>query len=274
MDLPLMEKFARIAHDRTGVCLGGDKVKLLENRVARRQRELGLSDAREYMAYLEADATGRELSHFVDVVTTNFTRFFREEAHFELLSSYVLEAIRDGRRRLRIWCAAASTGEEPYSAAITLLESTEEHPIDYRILATDISTTALDQAREAVYPTKALENLNPYLKAKYFDFENKKIDGEFESRYHIKKMVQRNVVFRRLNLIEPPYPMKGPLDVIFCRNVMIYFDKPTRQQLIEEFQRLLGPDGLLMTSHTETLTGIDTELRMIRPSVYAKARSR
>lgn len=274
MDLPLMEKFARIAHDQTGVCLGGEKAKLLENRVARRQKALGLQNPRDYLAYLEGDASGRELRHFVDVVTTNYTRFFREEAHFELLSQYVQEAVRAGRRRLRVWCAAASTGEEPYSVAMTLFESITEGQVDFRVLATDISTEVLEKARQGTYPAKALATLNPYLKARYFDSENIKVKGQYEVRYRVKQTLRRCVVFRRLNLIEPPYPMKGPLDVIFCRNVMIYFDNPTRSRLIGEFERLLRPDGLLMTSHTETLTGIDTEFRMLRPSVYSKARKR
>jgi chemotaxis protein methyltransferase CheR len=231
--------------------------------VGKRMRALGLDDERRYLDYLEADRTGEELVQFLDVISTNHTSFFREPDHFDLLRTLVDEWRRTGLRRLRIWCAASSTGEEPYSIVMTVLDVLQDPDIDFKVLATDISTRALTDARQGVYSIDKLTAIpRPFLE-RYFQRD----DGASEI-YRVRDEVKQHVVFRRLNLAQPPFPMRGPLDIVFCRNVLIYFDLPVRQRLLTAISALLRPEGWLFLGHTETLTGITSGFRMARPSVF------
>jgi chemotaxis protein methyltransferase CheR len=220
------------------------------------------------LRYLEDDASGAELGHFLDAIATNFTRFFREPEHFTALTEFVQQSSARGQRHFKLWCAAASTGEEPYSMAMTLEDLAERNFLDFKILATDISQKVLTLARDATYSDKAVAPLTKAQRHKYF----RKIEGPpgSEPQWHLKPVITRRVTFHRLNLAKPPFPMRGPFDVIFCRNVMIYFDAQVRATLVGELERLLRPGGLLALGHSETLTGINHSLEMIRPSVYTR----
>ena len=265
MRAPQFQKFCDIAYRQAGISLREGKEALVSARVSKRVRALGLRDSEEYLRFLESDPTGGELVSFLDVITTNFTRFFREPDHFDDLREALERWYGEGQRRFRIWSAASSTGEEPYSIAITVLETLAGRGADVRILATDISTRVLATASEGRYGESATRAMSPGLRSKYFD----RVPGS--EAIQVRKVVRDIVTFKRLNLAQGPFPMKGPLDVVFCRNVMIYFDRPVRQQLVSEAERLMRPGGLLLIGHTETLTGISTGLSVLRPSVYSNA---
>lgn len=268
MELALFKRFRDIAYERAGISLGEGKQSLVEARVSKRLRALGLSHASDYLDYLEDPGNDEELIHFLDAISTNYTFFFREADHFAFLTECVKRWLDSGQKRFRFWSAASSSGEEPYSIAITLHEAFEGKGIDYRLLATDISTRVLQRAYAGVYSEEALRQVSKAHRLKYFDRMGSR--AEEDAEYQVKQFLKDIVVYKRLNLSTPPFPMSGPLDAVFCRNVMIYFDRPVRQRLVSEIERLLKPGGVLMIGHTETLTGIATGLRVIRPSMYEK----
>ncbi|MBN2799451.1 MAG: methyltransferase domain-containing protein [Deltaproteobacteria bacterium] len=268
MDLALFHRFATLAHRRAGISLHEGKLTLVEARVGKRVRALGLSDAGTYLRFLEDDRTGEELVQFLDVITTNFTSFFREPDHFELLRAQLAQCYQAGQRRVRLWSAASSSGEEPYSMAITLLDTLDDPALDARILATDLSSRMLARAQAGHYLEKAVAPVPPALRQRHFSPTGP--DPKGNPQVTVSREARALVTFKRLNLAKPPFPMPGPLDVVFCRNVMIYFDQPVRQALITDIERLLKPGGLLLIGHTETLTGIQSRLGTVRPSVYQK----
>jgi chemotaxis protein methyltransferase CheR len=263
MDRVVFQRFCAHAHREAGIALGPSKETLVRARVGKRMRALGIEDEGSYLDYLEADRTGEELVQFLDVISTNHTSFFREPDHFDLLRTLVDDWRRLGLRRLRIWSAASSTGEEPYSIVMTVLDVLQDPAIDFRLLATDISTRALTDARRGVYSIDKLTAIPRSLLLRHFQ-----PDEGPSGTYRVREEVKQHVVFRRLNLSQPPFPMRGPLDIVFCRNVLIYFDLPVRQRLLAAISGLLRPGGWLFLGHTETLTGITTGFRMARPSVF------
>ena len=269
MQQRIFNRFRDIAYERAGISLGDKKKELVSARVAKRQRALSIPDVGDYLKFLESSDNGDELIHFLDAISTNFTHFMREISHFELLSEELEKWKKTGHDRLRIWCAASSSGEEPYSLSITVNDVFGSNLPDIRILATDINTRVLGRASSGEYNEKALEVLSRAQRLKYFDALPR--TGDEESIYRAKHNIRDILVFKRLNLAEPPYPMRGPLDFVFCRNVMIYFDRFVRQRLVSEIERLMAPGGLLMIGHSETLAGISTGLKALKPSVYRKA---
>jgi chemotaxis protein methyltransferase CheR len=262
MDTSTFRRLCEIAYDKAGITLGPSKEALVEARVGKRLRALGLLSEKDYLARLQDDSSGEEIVQFLDVISTNHTSFFREPDHFELLRKVVKEWQETGQQRLRVWSAASSTGEEPYSIAFVLDEVLESGTVDWRILATDISTRVLKTAESGVFPEQKLTSLGRAEIHRYFDRGIKK------DELTVKKHIRDKIAFRRLNLVTPPYPMQGPFDVIFCRNVMIYFDQPVRQRVIGAMERLLRPGGYLLIGHAEALSGVRLGLRMLRPSVF------
>ncbi len=260
MDKASFDYFREVAYTTAGIALSDGKQALVSSRLASRLRALGLPDERAYVNYLRGDESGAELVHFLDVISTNFTSFFRERDHFTELGLTAKRALASGRRRFRYWSAASSSGEEPWSMAMVLAEALGMET-DWRILATDISTRVLRTAERGVYAAEQTQTIPPELRARWMSRQG---DGTWS----IVPALRPRVVYRRLNLATPPYPMQGPLDAVFCRNVMIYFDNRVRQGLITEVERLLEPGGLLCIGHTETLTGVRTTLDTERPSVY------
>jgi chemotaxis protein methyltransferase CheR len=262
VDAETYQAFQRIAHERAGIFLRPGKSALVQARLARRLRELGLGSEREYLERLRADP-GAELVRFLDAISTNFTQFFREPDHFDTLVQWVRVARRAGQRRFRVWCAGCSSGEEPYTAAMVL--EPELEGCDWRILATDLSTRVLARAAEAAYLDEEVAAIPAPLRARCLATRS----GPGGATLHeVVPRLRERVVLRRLNLAEHPYPMHGPLDAVFCRNVMIYFDRPMRAGLVEEIERLLRPGAPLFVGHSETLAGLATRLRSERPSVY------
>ena len=248
-----------------GINLTEAKKELVRARLTKRLRKLGLATFDDYVEYLQNDTTGAELVAMLDVLSTNTTYFFREAKHFEWLRQEVLPRLA-ARRRVRIWSAGCSSGEEPYSIAIVLLEAIPDlADWDAAILATDLSTEVLARARQGIYPASRLREVPPMLLGRHFTL----VATKPERTYRVNDPVRRLVHFARLNLMGQ-WPMKGPFDVIFCRNVMIYFDRPTRQDLIARFYSILAPGGILFIGHSESLTGIDHSFRYVLPTVYRK----
>jgi chemotaxis protein methyltransferase CheR len=273
MEQQLFQRFAALAYEKAGISIKPGKEALVAARVAKRLRALAIPDAEGYLRYLEEDSSGEELVRFLDVISTHFTSFFREPDHFELLQEDLAELIGAGQRRLRLWSAACSTGEEPYSMAMTALAVDGAAGVDLKILATDISVETLRQAAEGRYAASRLEPVPEALRRRWFTRRAESRDPD-EEVWEAGPELKERVVYRRLNLAEPPFPMSGPLDVIFCRNVLIYFDQPTRQRLLSAIEKLLRPGGLLCIGHTETLSGIATSLKMSRPSVFRRPAER
>jgi chemotaxis protein methyltransferase CheR len=268
MQTDLFQRFAKLAYDKAGIALKDGKEALVQARVTKRVRALELSDAAAYLDYLEREDDGEELLSFLDVISTHFTSFFREPDHFEELERAVATWMGEGQRRFRFWSAASSTGEEPYSMAMTLLAMSGSAQLDWKILATDIALATLQQAQAGRYEAARVAPVPAELARRYL----RKLPGGTGEGAHfaVGDEVRARVVFQRLNLAQPPFPMKGPLDVVFCRNVLIYFDQPTRQRLIAAIEELLRPGGLLCIGHTETLNGVRTGFKMTRPSVFRK----
>jgi chemotaxis protein methyltransferase CheR len=249
----------------SGIALADHKKTLVSSRLGKRIRVLGLDGFKDYYDYLRDDESGRELILLIDAISTNVTHFFREAKHFEVLAAALRERYDKGQRKFRIWCAASSTGEEPYSLAITVRESLGDDA-DARILATDISTGVLARAQRGVYEQKHVEKMDPEVLRRWFMRGN----GGGEVSFQVRPELRGIVNFGRLNLSEQDWPIKGPLDMIFCRNVMIYFDNDLRARLVERFYSLLREGGLLFTGLSESLTKMAGEFNKIQPSVYLK----
>lgn len=266
MEHRVFEKFRSIVYEHSGIFLNETKEAMVAARIAKRMRQLNIQEHEDYLTYLLNDTTGDEIIRFLDVISTNVTSFFRESEHFELLGELISQWLTQGKTRLRFWSAAASTGQEPYSIAMTILIATGSRSADIRILATDISTRALAVAKNGEYSEVLLASVPDSLKNKYF-FRKRSKD---EVIYCINDYVRRLVVFKRLNLAQTPFPIHTGLDAIFCRNVMIYFDTAVRSRLLGELYRLLNPGGYLFTGHAESLACMKTDFVCLRPSIYQK----
>lgn len=259
-------ELSEVVYRACGIRLRQGKESMVSARIARRIRALGLADESAYLAHLRRDGGG-ELVELVDAITTNVTQFFREPDHFALLSRRLDDWLRAGATRLRIWCAAASTGEEPYTLAMIVREAERRHgrAVDARILATDISTPVLRATREGRFDAKKLDAVPADLRRRYF------VPTPCGESSVARDELRDLILVRRLNLSRPPFPMRGPLDAVFCRNVMIYFDTPVRRRLVDEFRRLVRPGGLVVVGRSESLASLDSGLERVEPSVYGIA---
>jgi chemotaxis protein methyltransferase CheR len=257
-----------LIYAHTGIVLADHKRALMCARLARRLRHWGLTTYTEYYELLtERDPQEHELMEMINAITTNKTDFFREPHHFQFLTENVLPQLRaQHQRRVRIWSAASSSGEEAYSIAITVCEALPIAEYDIKILASDIDTNVLERARRGVYPREAIERVSEEIRARYF----LKGKGEQAGQVRVKPVLQSFVRFRHLNLIDPAWPMQGTFDVIFCRNVLIYFDKETQHRLIRHFADLIRPGGYLMLGHAEAMHGFDEILRSVGHSIYQR----
>ncbi|MCD6288722.1 MAG: protein-glutamate O-methyltransferase CheR [Candidatus Hydrogenedentes bacterium] len=268
MDKVTFDKFRELVYEKSGISLSDKKQSLVRSRIAKRMRELGIDCYRAYLKHVKNDKTGRELVRLLDVISTNVTSFFREEQHFDLIGQLMREWVDAGQRRFRFWSAACSTGEEPYSLAMTLLDTVDgRRDVDMKILATDLSTRVLDKCRKASYSEEKLKTVPRAFKQRYFDIHH---NGNDDISCEVKTVARNLVIFRRLNLSTPPFPMRGPLDLVLCRNVMIYFDTTVRKRLLADIHRLLKPGGYLMVGHSESLNGLVDNFKPVKPSVYIK----
>jgi chemotaxis protein methyltransferase CheR len=265
VDAAAFREFQEIAYAQAGIHLREGKAALVQARLAKRLRELGLRSEEEYLQRLRGRDARDEIVLFLDAISTNFTKFFREPDHFDLLREDVAAALLAGQRRFRIWCAGCATGEEPYTVAMVVHDLLTA--VDWKILATDLSTRALARAQAGLYGDEEIADVPARHRERFLKRER----GENgASTWSVSPALRERIVFRRLNLARHPYPMTGPLDAVFCRNVMIYFDRPMRATLVGEVERLVKPGGRFFIGHSETLNGIDTTLRVERPSIYRR----
>jgi chemotaxis protein methyltransferase CheR len=244
-----------------GIDLKNGKRELVQARLGKKIRQGRFGSFKDYYDHVVADSTGEELIGLLDALTTNFTSFLREAAHFDLLRKTIIPGISG---QIRIWSAACSTGEEPWSIAFSLLEELGPSAADrIRIVASDISSRALAIAERGAYEAERFRDLPKDWPSKYLLRGSDRWEGWFR----VKPFIRRMVEFRRLNLMETLQPQR-PFHVIFCRNVMIYFDKDTQEQLVNRFARCLDPGGYLLTGHSESLTGLKHPFQYVAPSVY------
>ncbi len=267
------ERFSKLVYEQCGIKLPAHKQSMLEARLRKRLRALGLGSFEEYAELIfSGRAPEGELVSLIDVVTTNKTDFFREPAHFDFLVQTALPMLIDTTgagmaRPLRIWSAGCSTGKEPYTLAMVLSEFRASHPgFSFEILGTDISTDVLDKAVRGIYAADKAEPIPPTLRRKYL---LKAKDPE-QRQVRIVPELRSLVRFRRLNFLDADYGLREPFDVIFCRNVLIYFDRPTQERLLGRFADLLETGNFLFLGHSETLLGLSLPLRQMAPSVYRK----
>ncbi|HVY06615.1 MAG TPA: CheR family methyltransferase [Burkholderiales bacterium] len=239
------ERVRELIHRHAGISLSPAKRQMVYSRLIRRLRTLGLQDFGEYLGLLETDDNG-ERQAFTNALTTNLTAFFREPHHFPIL---VEHARRLNRRPLKIWSSACSTGEEPYSIAMAMAEAFGVDRDAVRILASDVDTSVLEKARFGAYPTERIGKVPEDQVRKFFLRGTGGREGMVKARPELRDMI----TFRQINLLEPNWGVRGPLDAIFCRNVMIYFDRKTQYELLSRFAAVLAPDGLLFAGHSESL---------------------
>lgn len=255
-----------------GIQVPPAKQILIESRLRKRLRALGMSKFQEYTDYVFGGGPGEdEVVHLIDAITTNKTDFFREPHHFEYLTqSAVPTLLAEGNagvtRPFMVWSAASSTGEEPYTLAMVMSEIAERHPMRWQVIGTDISTTVLERGKRAIYSEEVAGPIPSALKNKYL----------LRSRDRQKALVRivpglrQRVTFRRLNLLSRRYDVPAPIDVIFCRNVFIYFNRKTQQEILHRFVDVLRPGGFVFLGHSETTNGLSVPLVQVVPTVYRK----
>lgn len=266
----VFSRLSELIHEQCGITLSPAKKTMLEGRLFKRLRALGLPSYGAYCSYLQGpQGKAGELAHMIDAVTTNKTDFFRGPQHFEYLTARALPALVEQwgagvRRPLNIWSAACSSGEEPYTIAVTLDHySRTVRPLTFMLLATDVSTRMLRTAQEAIYEEERIIPVPFELRGRYF----------MRSRDRKKKLVRvvpeirAQVRFRRLNFMDEDYGLREPMDIIFCRNVLIYFDRPTQQSVLKHLCRHLVPGGYLFTGHAETISGMDLPLTAVANTI-------
>ena len=254
----------KILYKKAGISLSDSKKQLVYSRLARRLRALGVPDFGSYLAYL--DQHDDELEEFINALTTNLTAFFREAHHFDILAKFV-EKMKQQRRPMRVWCAAASTGEEPYSIAMALAEAygTYEPPVE--IIASDIDSNVLREGAAGVYSVKRLETVSLERKKQFFQ----RGKGANAGKAKIVPALRNLVDFRKVNLLDASWDLKPGFDIIFCRNVMIYFDKQTQLTLLTRMMKLLNADGLYIAGHSESFTSANHLVKLIGKTTYVHA---
>jgi chemotaxis protein methyltransferase CheR len=261
-------KISELAFQTSGIELGHGKQQLVQARLGKKIRQGNFGSFEAYYRHVKADQTGQELTALLDALTTNFTSFLREASHFEFLRKTILPALDAAARAgsIRIWSAACSTGEEPFTIAFSLLEELGMAAADrIKILASDLSTRVLETAVQAAYPSDRFSKCPPDWLRKYL----LRGSGRWEGWYRVKPEVRQLIEFRRLNLMETFRPERL-FHVIFCRNVMIYFDKDTQARLVNRLAACLEPGGYLFIGHSESLNGLDHPYAYVKPAVYRK----
>jgi chemotaxis protein methyltransferase CheR len=254
------ERVRALIYQRAGIALADSKQEMVYSRLARRLRATGFTSFLHYLDDLQSGGSNQEWEAFTNALTTNLTSFFREAHHFPLLAEHV----RNLKGKIEVWCSASSTGEEPYSIALTLCEAFGTLTPPAHVIATDIDTNVLSTAANGVYPIDRLDKLSPE-RAKRFFLKGK---GEQSGLVRVRPELRTMVTFKQLNLLSNNWPVAGPFDVIFCRNVMIYFDKPTQGKILSRFAPLMKPDGLLFAGHSENFLHVTDAFKLRGKTVY------
>jgi chemotaxis protein methyltransferase CheR len=256
------QSFVQLAYDHTGIVLSDQKREMVYSRIARRLRVLGLNNFTDYHDLLAHDNTG-EIDHFINAITTNLTSFFREKHHFEFLKDKAFPEFKMRKRKdnkLRIWSAACSTGEEPYSLAILLSEEFPKVGWDIKILATDLDSNVLAHGRKGLYEHDRIKDLDKNRVKQWFSPTG-------SEHVQVNPILKQLIRFNRLNLLGS-WPMKNKFDIVFCRNVLIYFNRETQVTLFERYSSILNPNGYLMIGHSESIPKSCTRFKPIGKTIY------
>lgn len=260
------QRFRALVYRESGIQLTNHKRVMFASRLNKRLSELGLTSFEDYYALVVDASNDAELRVMLDCISTNLTEFFREPRHFSFLRNRVLPELVENKA-VRIWSAACSSGEEPYSIAMTVADACGSLAVRHcRILASDISTRMLATAAAGLYPSARVRSLNPSVLRRHFLQARDVRTDLVKVKPHLADMI----VFRRINLMEDRYPIKGLLDVIFCRNVMIYFDRSTQERLLARLSQYLKPGGYLFLGHAESMPEITPEFQYVAPTIYQK----
>ena len=259
------DRVRAMIYKRAGIALAESKQEMVYSRLARRLRATGIVSFARYLDDLDSGRNSDEWEAFTNALTTNLTSFFREAHHFPILAEHV-KKLKD----VAIWCSASSTGEEPYSIAMTLCETFGSLTPPAHIIATDIDTNVLSTAENGVYPIDRLNKMEPE-RARRFFLRGK---GEQAGLVRVRPELRKMITFKQLNLLSDSWPVSGSFDVIFCRNVMIYFDKPTQAKILSRFVPLMKPDGLLFAGHSENFLYVSDALKLRGKTVYELASHR
>lgn len=258
------QRVKKLIHEHAGISLSDSKLEMVYSRLSKRVRATGAKDFNEYLNKLER-LGGAEWESFANALTTNLTAFFREAHHFPILAEHVRK--HPTQERITIWCAAASTGEEAYSIAMTLADVFNSLRPPVSIIASDLDTKVLETAKAGIYPAQRVEKLDAELVKRYFQPHLGGEPGDMRVRQELRDLIS----FRRVNLLDTNWPIRPPLDAIFCRNVMIYFDKPTQLAILKKFVPLLKPEGLLFAGHSESFYHAADLFKLLGKTVYELA---
>ncbi|HEY3332480.1 MAG TPA: protein-glutamate O-methyltransferase CheR [Capsulimonadaceae bacterium] len=270
------KKVQALIYREAGISLSDAKRNLVQSRLMKRLRYHNLNSYREYLNLLANQGeSGDEITHLINSLTTNKTDFFRESHHFEFIHNRLLPEVKDAAnkgarsRRIRMWHAGCSTGQEPYSNAMTICDGLGDTGTwDVKLLASDIDTNVLAAAREGEYRAEQVAPIPAGMRERYMDRDGRGPDAQ----YRVSQEIKSKIVFRQINLTDEPWPIRSDtrFDAIFCRNVIIYFDKPTQRRLFERFEHYLMPGGYLFIGHSETLFGISTAYESVGGTIYRK----
>lgn len=264
---------SKVVYEYCGIHLHERKRDLVSSRLSRRLHATGCTSYADYLDYVLADQNAQEFTTFIDRISTNLTSFFRESTHFDYFSRELIPSLlktqpNPARVRIRGWSAGCSSGEEAYTIAVSLAEALPDiSKMDVKVLASDISSSVLATAKKGCYPVERLATVPPVAREKYFDLLRE--DGI--DVFRVKNDLKRMLIFKHINLMQS-WPITTPLDFIFCRNVMIYFDRPTQQKLVRRFWELLKPGGILFIAHSESLSPIQHDFKCVQPAVYQRPR--
>ncbi len=265
------ELVRRLIYQQTGINLGAHKQQLVRARLGKRLRAGGFGSYRTYLEFVQADPTGAELSALIDAISTNTTHLFRERQHFDFLTETLRAQLADRKwcaanHDLRIWSAGCSAGDEPYSIAMSV-DDVAGTRLDWKILATDVSTRMLERARTGLYEAHRLGTVPAELRRRYFVHAA----GEDAAHVQVSAALRSRITFAYLNLMSESFPFRHGFHYIFCRNVMIYFDRATQERLVNKLASHLRPGGYLLIGHSESLNGVRQPLRYVRPTIYQQA---
>ncbi|WP_036979121.1 CheR family methyltransferase [Providencia alcalifaciens] len=260
-------RVCRFIHKKSGIVLTMNKKNMVYNRLLKRLRDCNIDNFSDYLRMLEREPLNAEWQAFVNALTTNLTAFFREPHHFATLTDF-LKSRRNSN--VNIWCAASSTGEEPYSIAMTISDVLGANAVNSKVIASDIDTEVLEKAKQGIYRVEELKTLTALQRQRYF----MKGVGEYEGFARVKPALSNMIEFRYLNLTEGDWQLQHRFDAIFCRNVMIYFDKEMQIKLLERFAPLLKPDGLLFIGHSENISQLTKQFVINGQTVYSLASAR
>ncbi len=269
------ELFRRLIYEKSGINLGDQKQQLVRARLGKRLRKGNFKSYRAYYDYVAKDKSGNELCALIDAISTNTTHLFREKQHFEFLAQTLRAQLEDHKWRaansgVRIWSAGCSTGDEPYSIAMTVDDVLyARRDVGWKILATDISTEVLDRARAGIYESHRLGTVPANLRQRYFV----RVPGQDRRLVQVTPALRAQIAFARFNLMSERFPFRHGFDYIFCRNVMIYFDRPTQERLVARFAAHLRPGGYLLIGHSESLNSIQHSLSYTQPTIYQRTGS-